>query len=295
MSTNTNNDINNNTTWEVSTTDSENSSGPTESSSETQVLWGNIIFSLLWFVGITLLIILIVCMVQSSKQGANGSSVDVEEQAPPKNGGDNQKSHGRRWILLIPLFAVLVATSLSIVANTSCEFVKLVVWSSSSPISDPMSIGIWSVAFPNTYDTSYFSKGTCYHYRQDSEVLDQLHYHEDEETAMKLARVSAVLATIVGAAGMVAFLYYCYESVNHNTRPHGVLIAVFVMVAVMQAITFAVFRTDYCVNHFNLQCQRGDGAVSSFTSLYYWLLVAVGLFAVRLQNNKNNNSTSEHN
>jgi hypothetical protein len=157
------------------------------------------------------------------------------------------------------------------------------------------------MAFPNPYDTSYFSKGTCYHHGQDSELLDQLHYHEEEETAMKLACVSAVLATIVGAAGMVAILYYfCFaSSVMNNDRTrnetagqcprfHGfLLIAVFGMAAVLQAMTFAVFWTDYCVNHDNIQCQRGDGAVSLFTALYSWLLVAVGLFVVRLQNSHN--------
>jgi hypothetical protein len=205
----------------VSTTDAENLSGPTESSSETQILWWSIIISLLWLVGFALLIILIVCIEKISKQldqgGAIFSRVNVEEQAQLKTGGGSPKSQGHCWIILPPLFAILVATSLSIVgANTSCVFVKLVVWSSSSPISDPMS-----------------------------------------------------------------------------PRLHGMLIAVFGMAAVFQAMAFAVFWTDYCVNHTNIQCLPGDGAVLSRMALCYWLLVALGLYAVRLQSNKNN--TSKHN
>jgi hypothetical protein len=180
---------NNNNTWGVSGTYADNASGSTatENSSETEILWGNIFFSLLLIVGFTLLIILIVSIEQSSRQqdqgGVIGSRVNVEEQGQTKNSADTQKSHGRRWILLVPVFAIVVAMSLSIVANTSCDFVKLVVWSSSTPI-DPMLIGIWSVVIPNTSDRSYFSKGTCYGQGRDSELLDELYYHEEKEAIL---------------------------------------------------------------------------------------------------------------
>jgi hypothetical protein len=251
--------------------------------------WRVICFSILWALGLALLLALLLIFIQEHRRrpvtntttatatATATATDDVENQDKDQDSGPHQQSGPPQhpWYrnaVVIPTLTAAIAFSLSVVPHTSCEFMQL------SYGRELISIGLWSVAYDKNGD--FGGEGICYsNFRTDTFSVD---------SALTVARVSAILACIVGGIALLVLLY-CVLS-GHTSLVRR-LTGPFLMAAFVQGLTLVVHTTDQCMA--SPECYADYGSISCITALCFWLLSAFGVSLLPINGNRSSTENQQ--
>ena len=266
-------------------------SGSTEEESEITpftfflITWGVLILSI-----ITLIVI--VCkrnrrrrqqqqlndntMMEEGRQLAESNQQDLDQKA-------TNSCHSTA-LALIATNATL-ALALSIYANLTCEFLQaddgpIVMSFPPSNANDDTyttievyNLGLWSVV-ASSGAPGYFEGDI----NGEVEACFELSYLFYLDGYYKLARASAVIASLIGGLSLFTLLVLAFDSVRLRrfSRHMGWLFGV---TTVFQLLTLAFLGTEYCDSS---MCSLHLGGASSVTAAAYWLFcIFAARFAVR--------------
>jgi ABC-type Fe3+ transport system permease subunit len=240
--------------------------------SYTYVDWTRIVLLILWLLGLTILLALLLIVILEHRRrppvtNTTTAHDDVENQDKEQISGPPRHSWYRNAIV-IPILAAAIAFSLSVVPHTSCEFLSLDL----SDGNELLSIGLWSVAYDTNGD--FGGQGICYSsYRTGEFPVD---------TALRVARVSAILACIVGGIALLVLLHYILSGRTCLIRR---LTGPFWMAAFVQGLTLVIHLTDQCMANPS-SCEPDRGFAFCITAIFFWVLSALGVSLVPLKGNR---------
>mmetsp|Transcript_47700 Transcript_47700/g.116151 ORF Transcript_47700/g.116151 Transcript_47700/m.116151 type:complete len:335 (+) Transcript_47700:302-1306(+) len=282
--------------------------------------WGSLWFFLIWILGVCLLITTIVvwrlmanktnnkkCLHQSDTttsrnqvdEKQNNDNDDIEQSSPAAtvNPAVSVSIVGyQRVLVAISIFAGLTAVVLSIYAQTTCEFVgfdydslsNVNGWSTNGYYNNlagvlyyVRSLGLWSVSM----SPGDGNDPSC---ARDSFFTDEGELPPD--TAVKVARGSAILASVVGGFAwfVLIFVSMNLKKVEHDDGPTRKTLSslqgspsmklglsvTFVVTACVQLLTLVFFANRYCTE---FTCNWEYGAIGSITAVWFWIQACISL------------------
>lgn len=219
----------------------------------------SIMFLLLAVIGLVLIAATIFAFVQDKKRAtrilhddAASEQPDVEEPVDPPTPAERCSMFGS-----IPIFAATTGFVLSILPNTTCDFVSIFDGQTLT------SIGLWSVHY--IYDITTGNRAT--------ECSAAFPTNFEPDTVLTLARVFAILAPIIG--GTTTCMLVCYYFMSSTICYRRWMLAIpLVLTAIIQVLTLFLLETETCKDE---TCEMGFGAVSTIMAVFYWLITAFSM------------------
>lgn len=266
---------------------SVDSESPNEEASEITafayffIIWTLLLLSIL-------ALIVIVCMRNRGRRRQEQEHSDnamMEEGRTEESNTDlGQKStrNTHSGVLTLTSVNAAVALILSVYSITTCEFLQ----ASDGPISmsflplntheDPYtievySLGLWSLV-ANSNAPGYL-EGDLYGEVEACFELSSLFYLDGY---YKMARASAVIASLVGGLAFLTMLVLSFDYARLR-RFSRLLAWSFGIVAVFQLLTLSILGSGYCDS---AHCQIHVGGTSAFTAVAYWMFCTFAILAV---------------
>jgi hypothetical protein len=248
-----------------------------DNDSASDIDWEGIAFFLLGILGLFLLFTLIFVWRRAPKnRGTADHADDVEarRENDPQLAHDSESTAGclpNGIASLLPFCAAVIATCLSIVPHTSCDFMDLY---EDGTIE---SIGLWRNAYERDGSDDFGGENQCYsHFRNFPEQLDKF----DVDPALKVARAFAILASTLGGLCMLVLLFTCVSS-RLGVSAVRCMAVPLLLTAIFQALTLSALGTDYCES--SNSCELGMGFTFSIEATFYWMLCAFGVLVLPLK------------
>lgn len=240
-------------------------------------------FFIIWVVLLLLIVALIPLLVMRKRQTRQRSQLPTtEENAEDDN--DNEiinenkriESSSEFAILTILTTAAAMGLALSVFSILSCDFLEL-----SEPITldwiriedgdviavEFYALGLWAVGLSS--DPGFLSGGgqqdTCFNISGFLTLGWQF----------KLARASAVLASLLGGLALPILLFGCVNTWGRSFL--RLLSWPFFLATIFQLWTLMLLETEYCDSTVSegQNCIVSIGAISSITASLYWLFCAL--------------------
>ncbi|CAJ1946052.1 unnamed protein product [Cylindrotheca closterium] len=239
--------------------------------------WGLLLVS-------TFTLIVIVCNRNRRRQRdqhQHNNNAMVEEGRQPADSNQheelsNQKTNSSSHFQLIALVAInaIFALALSIYANSTCEFLQAddrSIIMSFPPLNanddtfttvEVYSLGLWSLVATN--GAPGYLEGDL---NGEVEACFEVSYLFYLDGYYKMARASAVIASLIGGLSLLTFLVLACDFARLR-RFSRLLGWSFGVTTVFQLFTLAFLGTEYCDSS---NCSLHKGGASSVTAAAYWL------------------------
>ena len=282
-----------------------------QSQSESYTDWTRIVFMVLWLIALMLITFIIVSYIRGSRQPnkggvasapatsrtqhaqTHGNDIDEENnnvpvEIKPENIAEETREmatevqelsqpvrNEKKLPGIVPIVTILIALSLSVTAQTSCDYV-----STSNGISvidhyafqdvKISSFGLWSAAI---YNGSYGSDDQC----------QSIFRHHGFTTDGKFifARSVAILASTLGCIALLTAVYYAIVGKMASPRFRTVSLWLLGSATLTQGLVLVLFSADICSSTEKAYCEVGIGAISSITATIYWSIAALSVWCLR--------------